>query len=260
MSSILIIFVLMSQKVSPIIFRIGNRRSWLSAWNVKKQKYALTLFNDLQLRFYFDFLLRFFCLFSSNPSISKNASGFHLYSKIISSQNLLTEKQAFSAKRKELLKRKKENLNLCFLFSRQLFLSVFSYKKSFSRQKLFNGQTTTFSNSLYFPFLSAQVLCNFISFKLKEEALFKRNIRKGILQIAQSCFNKKTIDTVAGIKITCSGRWSKSASGRTQSFTYSLGRIETQSFYSFLDHGTSNLTTSFGSCCLNVWLCFKYFR
>jgi ribosomal protein S3 len=73
----------------------------------------------------------------------------------------------------------------------------------------------------------------------------------------QVCFNTKTIRYISGIKILCSGRWMKTANGRAQSLKYSLGKINSQKINAFLDYGSSTAITSFGSCCLNVIVCYK---
>jgi ribosomal protein S3 len=49
----------------------------------------------------------------------------------------------------------------------------------------------------------------------------------------------------------------KTANGRTQKLKYSLGKISGQKINAFLDYGSSTATTSFGTCCLNVIICYK---
>jgi|KNS12DCM_BmetaT_FD_contig_31_386264_length_594_multi_2_in_0_out_0_1 ribosomal protein S3 len=49
----------------------------------------------------------------------------------------------------------------------------------------------------------------------------------------------------------------KTVNARTQTLTYSLGKIDNQTISSFLDYGFSKATTSFGSCNIKVIICYR---
>ena len=252
----------MSQKVNPIVFRLGARSSWLSVWNAKKQDYSSILLNDVEFRSSFNAFMSFFGLFPSFPLVSYSTKNSVLYSKILNRNDLLKMKFVFNARKKELVNRKRYNLSMCSFFSKTLYLDLFNYQKTSERQILKNDQSHVFFNFLYFPFISAQVLTNFICTQIQEtlknkEVGFKKNIRRGILKVIQSCFNKKTVHFISGIRLICSGRFSKTKSGRTQSLSYSLGKLNIPKVSSFLDYGYSTVTTPLGSCSLHVLLCFK---
>lgn len=252
----------MGQKVNPTIFRISNRRSWFSLWNVNKPNYGSTLFNDFELRFYLDIIFRFFGIFKSNPLIFKSTKNFRIYSKLVESNDFSGIKLALSSKKKQHLDHKRENLRFFSNFSNTFLFEVFKYRKPFLRESLLHTKLKKFLKHFYIPFISAQIIADFIAMQLMEshknkEIGFKRNIRNGIFKIVKKCFNKKTIPFISGIKISCSGRWMKTANGRAQALTYSLGKIDNQVISSFLDYGFSKATTSFGSCNIKVIICYR---
>lgn len=249
----------MSQKVNPIAFRLGSRRSWLSVWNVKKQGYSITLLNDLNTRFYLAFVLNFFGLFSSEPLLSKSTRRFNAYFKVYRRENLIEflnkKVLKFSSLKLIFLHRKRKNFFLNILFSEHLCLSVFQSKNFPILQGTLNTQKFKFKHFFHFCNLSAQSLCSMIFSHLNSKR-FASNLQTSVFQIIKNCFNKKSVNII-GIKVVCSGRWMKTPTGRSQKTQYIIGKVENQNLSSFVDHASLNMITAFGSCCLNVWLCFK---
>jgi len=180
-------------------------------WNVKKQNYALTLFNDFELRFYLNTIFRFFGIFQSNPLIFKSTKNFRIYSKLIESNEFSGIKLMLSSRKKQHLKYKKENLTFFSNFSNKFLFEIFKYKNSSLNENILNTKFRNFLKYFYVPFLSAQIIADYIANQLMEthknrETGFKKNIKNGIFKIIKKCFNKKTIHLISGIKIICSGR------------------------------------------------------
>jgi len=254
----------MKQKVNPIVFRLGNRRSWTSLWNVEKQNLGKLLFLDFELRFYLNIFFSFFGFFNIILFLSKSISNFSCYSKFFENSCFFNKKSFLFFKKKDYLMKKAHNLNFLSGSFSQLRLEGFANKGSLDKisSKLVSRQIKFYFNSLYMPVITAQCISRFISGQLEEsfknkELAFKKNVKQGILKMIQVCFNAKTIKYISGIKILCTGKWMKTGNGRAQFLRYSLGKVNSQRINAFLDHGTSTANTPFGSCCLNVVVCYK---
>jgi len=95
-----------------------------------------------------------------------------------------------------------------------------------------------------------------MSYRMKV-AGFKKSLKLGVAWFVQHLLTGPNAHAVAGIKIMCSGRWSKTKSGRSQQFNYCLGKVGAQSFSTLLDFGFAVATTKYGTCGVKVWVAHK---
>lgn len=108
-------------------------------------------------------------------------------------------------------------------------------------------------------FVSAGLIADFIGLQLAMPQKlktwgFKRSLKIGLSHLIQHSLKGSELSLISGIKILCSGRWSKTKSGRSQQFAFCLGKVGTQTFSSFSDFGSATATTKYGVCCVKVWI------
>jgi len=157
----------------------------------------------------------------------------------------------------------------------ELLLSpTFKYSKisqsdalfDYSRAPLDSNQKEKLASLLFglvptkvlYPALSAQTLSEYIkrqmaaSQKLKDSD-FRSNLKTGVSQLAILLFKRfSTTTPIQGLRVVCSGRWSKTRSSRKQRFVYSRGSLKRLTFSALLDYGMSTVTTKFGVCSIKV--------
>lgn len=118
------------------------------------------------------------------------------------------------------------------------------------------------SKTLY-PILSARALSEYIKVQMecpqKHKSLdFRYGIKPGIKRLARFIFKTlSSVVSIQGLRIVCSGRWSKTRSSRKQRFVYNRGRLKRLTFSAFLDYGMSVVTTKFGVCSIKVWILYE---
>lgn len=257
----------MGSKINPILYRLSLRKMWFSGWNVKNSDdFALLLKSDYSLRFYLTKIIKFFGFYKSNFFVWKSFSKFKIYSKLIENTNLsfhsTSDDRIWISKNKHFYNKKIYNLLFLTQFSNLFSFNLYKNLVMFiDRKSLFNKLKKNIKIE-YIPFLSAQAFSDFVAYQISEsfkrkEFGFKKNIRTGILRMAKIAFNKKTINFISGIKICCSGRWSKTVNSRKQSLNYTLGKINKQSMSSIIDYGFSIAKTNFGSCGIKILICFR---
>jgi hypothetical protein len=59
---------------------------------------------------------------------------------------------------------------------------------------------------------------------------------------------------------TCSGRWFRSPSGRSQKLSFSIGDFRKQNISASLDFGQRAFTSRYGVTNLSVWILYNNFR
>jgi len=79
---------------------------------------------------------------------------------------------------------------------------------------------------------------------------FKRGLSFGVLNLIESALLKNKIK---GLKISCRGRWSKTATGRKQILNVSTGNLGLTSLKSKIQFSSSQVTTRYGVCSVHVW-------
>jgi hypothetical protein len=112
------------------------------------------------------------------------------------------------------------------------------------------------------PSLNAQILSAYIkrqmSFSQKfKDSDFRSGLKVGITQLAIFLFRRfSNITPIQGLRIVCSGRWSKTRSGRKQRLVYTRGSLKRLAVSALLDYGMSTVTTKFGACSIKVWILY----
>jgi hypothetical protein len=113
-------------------------------------------------------------------------------------------------------------------------------------------------SKVLYPALSAQVLSEYIRRQMVapqklKDLDFRLNLKTGISQLAILLLKRFDLVTpIRGLRVVCSGRWSKTRSSRKQRFVYNRGSLKRLTFSAFLDYGTSTVTTKFGVCSIKV--------
>jgi ribosomal protein S3 len=59
---------------------------------------------------------------------------------------------------------------------------------------------------------------------------------------------------ICGIKISCSGKWKKTRSGRTQKFVLQFGKIKNSTLSNVIFFNQTNQKTRYGMCNLKIWI------
>jgi len=250
----------MGQKINPLIFRLNKRQTWSSFW--KAQNVSFLIFKEIEFRYYLDIIANFLDNFLTNTKITKSTKRYRIHSKLVNNQAINKTKKLNLLQKNQKIQKNKQNLVFLSKFNKNFILDINKFYNHNNKNFLFHKKLNLFSKYYYFPFLSAQTLSNFIAIQLetsvkKRDAAFKNNIKSGILNVAKTIFNKKTCNFIAGIKIVCKGKWIKTATGRKQKLTFSLGKLNNQTVLSLLDYGFSTAQTPYGSCGLKVWICFR---
>jgi ribosomal protein S3 len=62
---------------------------------------------------------------------------------------------------------------------------------------------------------------------------------------------------ISGIRVSCKGKWSKTATGRAQKLVLTLGKLNTQTIDTFIDYSFSTVATKFGACSVKVLISYK---
>jgi ribosomal protein S3 len=247
----------MGQKINTIGFRLGKRVNWPSSWCETTNSYADVLFSDLEIRFFNKKLISYLGFYVNNVIIRKSTKGLKLYTKLISSKNILAAR-----------KQRKKNLQYKILSPFNSYFTLDYYKSlggflSSARAKKKVFKTSKKNNIL--PLFSAQTLSDYIAEQLiitprLKHWSFKLNVQSGIAQIASKLFKGDNIALISGLKVTCKGKWRKTKSGRKQKIAFSIGSLQSQTMVCLSSYGFTTSATKFGAFGIKVWICYKPFK
>jgi hypothetical protein len=129
---------------------------------------------------------------------------------------------------------------------------------SSERNKIISLLLSNISSKVLYPSISAQVLSDYIrrqmSLPQKSKDLdFRINLKTGVSMLAVFLFKRFPLgSSIRGLRIVCSGRWSKTRSGRKQRLVYNRGSLKRLTFSALLDYGMATVTTKFGVCSIKV--------
>jgi hypothetical protein len=147
-----------------------------------------------------------------------------------------------------------------FDFSKRDFLTN-EFKTSFLKQtdidNLESSKIVEISEATRFIIpVSSQAIADVVAHQIslspkQKDAMFKFNLRKGVIWLVKFFFNQR-MPFITGVKIICSGRWQKTRSGRKQRMVCSFGNIKKQTFSKHIDYGFSSVTTKYGVCGIKV--------
>jgi hypothetical protein len=134
--------------------------------------------------------------------------------------------------------------------------------KNGSYESISSLVVNTASKVLYPP-ISAQVLSSYIKKQMSapqklKDLDFRINLKTGISMLALFLFKRFSLgSSIRGLRIVCSGRWTKTRSGRKQRLVYNKGSLKRLTFSALLDYGMSVVTTKFGVCSIKVWILYE---
>nr|BBD14130.1 ribosomal protein S3 [Ophirina amphinema] len=103
-------------------------------------------------------------------------------------------------------------------------------------------------NEACVPFYSATLLSKYVVFQIEERVPFKVIFR-------ELSRNLKEIPSIQGIKVSCAGRLRGEEMART--VWVSEGRVSLQSISEDVSYAEGTAHTSYGSCGVKVWVCYK---
>lgn len=233
----------MAQKTNPIALRLGNKTMWKSNWSEESKTYSSVLLQDLETRHYLKILLESLNINSNDLLVKNQGEAMFIYTKRITN---LASKRRKSGKRADL--------------KRLLTLnnSVINIQTNyFSKRKL-----ALWEKKFFFSFTSANVFSEYVSNQIALSARFRENafksgIQNGILSLMRAYFTNQHKFLISGIRISCKGKWSKTATGRTQKLVLTLGKLNTQTIDTFIDYSFSTVATKFGACSVKVLISYK---
>jgi ribosomal protein S3 len=199
----------------------------------------MNLFKEWEIRYYTRILLNSLGLFPNEILSRKTSTKTQVYSKTLTQEDIV----GFWSKSR----------NQTAIYNIKKFESKYKLKPS---QK---GYGLNILGKSHKPlFLSGQLLADYISRqisltrKLKDES-FKSSLTPGLKHIIRTIGQDTNL---SGLKITCSGKWRKTRSGRKETITCSHGRLLTQSMSSVGTFGFSMINTKFGACGVKVWISY----
>ena len=251
----------MSQKRIATLLRASNRFNTLTFWN--------SFLTDCSSIFWNDFLIKQFLqvmLLSANCVISFHntyISYYNLHNNITLSVPFIVgtlQDSSISSPVNSAPNHKESKLPI----SSKLFnFSVFLQQDTLNFRKLFFGKTFS-SSTLMVGTPSGTVIANFIAMQMKlpnklKCSSFRKGLQVGISSLCRLLFVKSNSAVIAGIRVSCFGKWSKTKTGRKQKITLSVGRLNSTSISSPLTYSKSTISTKYGSCSVKVWLNFKSF-
>jgi hypothetical protein len=247
-------FFSMAQKVSPTFFRLKRRTSWCSKFSCHNSIHFSELFlKNEQITFAMCNFLENFKFYTNNVTNVFCSKSSNFFSKLWQKQFFLNNLFPLFSKRSiSLLERRKTQKNDKKSIGQSTFLTT---NYDFQLCDLFlNSKFRYMSSSLLHPKLITRYIFsqfektsnlknNFFIYNLKTASLF--TLRRLVQRFQNEIF---------GIKISCSGKWKKTRSGRKQSFTMQLGQIPNSSisYIVFFDQITQK--TKFGCFSVKVWL------
>lgn len=251
----------MSQKANPTSIRLNNRNSWATILNTDKRQFSSLFFADLQTRFFLATFLKFFSILGDKPIIKIfKRNSIYVQSSFV---NKLVRKKILSSNQR-IFNNKKLN-NSCSNISYYNGLSrihIYDFHR-WKKKKLISVLAKKIKKSSFnlIRYNSAQMLGVYIGWQLESsfkqrDLNFKSNLKKGVGKTIQSFLKKENQNLICGIKIVCAGRWKKTKSGRKQIFTFSRGKLSTQSFSSFIDVGFYNGQTKYGNFSLKISIAY----
>ena len=190
------------------------------------------LFQELQVKHCIKILIKTLNLSVNNLLVKNQNRSFFIHTKKVMR---LINKGKRDRKRNELTR---------LLIQKNPVLNI---QESFPLREKLSPKEKNF----FFSFASASIFSNYISnqielpSKLRDNS-FKIGVQNGILSFIRHYFTRKNKFAVSGIKICCKGKWSKTATGRAQKLSVTLGRLNAQEIRSFVDYNMSTAVTKFG--------------
>jgi ribosomal protein S3 len=95
-----------------------------------------------------------------------------------------------------------------------------------------------------------------ISLPIKDrDTLFSVNLLEAFVWFAKGLIDRSALSYISGIVIVCKGKWSKTASGRSQRVIFNIGRFSLKNLVTF---GSSSTVTKYGVCHVKVWVNYKW--
>lgn len=216
----------MGYKINPVIFRIGQTRTWNSFW-YGDYEYSDLIAQDFQTREYLKDISDRFQISIGNPYIFKwlNNTVRITYSYYASQNNK-------NSAHKEYLKNAGSVLNNTrFVLANKV--------SSIKQQELFYATSAI---------TGAQVIANYVSFELEKRNPFKE-IMQDIMEWA------RITEEVAGIHISCSGRFQ--GEDRARTLWKKEGKMPYSTLNAHIDYGISTAINIYGSVGIKVWIYFK---
>jgi ribosomal protein S3 len=201
------------------------------------------MLQDLETRHYIKILLESLGLSNNNLLIKNQNKSLFIYTKKIT--KLVNRRRR--GRKKDELKR--------LLMQNNSILNV--QTNFFSQKKL-----SLWEKKFFFSFTSANVFSEYVSNQIGLSArfrddIFRAGIQNGILALMRNYFTNQNKFLISGVRISCKGKWSKTATGRTQKLVLTLGKLNTQTINSFIDYSLSTVATKFGACSVKVLISYK---
>jgi hypothetical protein len=233
--------------------RFNNRNSWVLVLSGDKRQFSNLWVNNAQTLSFAVKFFKFFSLLTDKPLVRVFKRGLmYIPSSFIAKK---IGKKKLSANRRDLSCKKlfcnSEKLSpLIGLFRLRLCdFSRWEWKKKDALNLLAKIEYSAFNLNRS---SSAQIMALYVGGQLEKPVKqrdfnFKTNFKNGVRKIVQTFLKAKTADSICGVKVTCSGRWKKTKSGRKQIFIFSRGKLLTQSLSFFVDTSSYRGQTKYGA-------------
>jgi hypothetical protein len=255
----------MQQKINVNALRLGTRINWCSTWCECPKSFIKTFVFDLESQFFYKIVFDQLKLVIDNTRLKQNSKKSRSSGKVIpfygvigkwysylqnipESSNLIREKNNY---------KQKQHVDFLWPFFGSHLFEYCEHTKKAPNKSFFNLKKQTL-----LPTFSGQLFCDYITNQISTSTSFKHQSFKNsfdaaVKKISLNFVKTQKFQMVSGIKITCSGKWKKTKSGRSQKFTVTIGRLYTQSVNSLTSYGFATSVTKFGCCGIKVWVNYK---
>lgn len=254
----------MGQKTNRIVLQLGNKLNWNNVWCENIITSNALVINDIETSNRFQIIIRHLMLSSSAISTKRFNSKLLMYSKLISHRKLVENvNTSYSENVQSVQKASIESISPLM---NNVIVRVSNYGEQEKNKYLYFLQAfKVFSVKQklnYLPFAFSSMLCHYISEQLKgskkpNDLNFQKNLLNSLVRLSGIFISKTNAVNILGIKIQCSGRWSKTRSGRKQKIVMVLGKTASESNKSLASSSFSAVSTRFGVTGIKVSIRYK---
>lgn len=245
----------MAQKINPLVFRLKKRFGWNATFSVHNALNFSKIYNsNEQLQFSTTKLFYNFNIIPNNFKIISSARSVEIFSKLWQKQFLLNNLfPVHSSHSISLIARRK---SVIVEKERSIFLTRNKYNFQFC-DLFFNSKYSLLSNNVLHPKIFTAFLASQFNKGLAiRNPLFLFNFKAATLFVVKRVLQKFKND-ILGLKLTCSGKWKKTRSGRKQKFTVQFGLIKNSGISNVIFFDQLAHKTKFGSCNFKIWILLK---
>lgn len=244
----------MAQKVNSTLFRLKRRTRWSSKFSCHNaNNFAEMFLKNEQITFSTYTFLNNFTYYPNNVTSLFCSKANQFFSKLWQKQFFLNNLFPLFSKRPiSLIERRKTQYNDKYLSQQAIVLSE-QYNFQFCDLFLKSKFRIMSSNLLHPKIITRFLFSQFEKTFTLKNSFFIYNFKTASIFVLKQLI-RKFQNEIFGVKITCSGKWKKTRSGRKQKFSTQLGRIPNSSISRIVFFDQITQKTKFGCFSVKVWI------